>query len=349
MPSFRERFPWYGADLQTVRNTLRAPKPQPETGQRVEFVLPTGDRLLARLDLPETGKLQGLVVVLHGLVGGSDDESQRRLARALHRASIGALRLNLRGAGPGRPLARGTYAASCTSDLRPVFQACRRLASELAPEGVALPLGAVGLSLGGTVLLNALLASVPHGPPIFDALVCVSSPLDLSSCAECIERPRNRLYQRWLLRRLIEQTLADPCDLPEHESQGLKGPSRPKTIRAFDDLITAPRWGFPGVMAYYKASSPLNGLRQELHRLPPLLLVHAMDDPWVPVAPALALAAEIRALRGKGAAGPWPLPEVWITARGGHNGFHAPGDCTHGCWSDRLAALWLTRQFSFGF
>ncbi len=346
---FRQRFPWLGPDLQTLRNTLRAPKPLPEQGQSVEFSLPGGDRLLARLDSPTVGEPKGLVLALHGLGGGSDDESQRRLGRALHLRGFAVLRLNLRGAGPGRPLARGTYAACCAADLLPVLRHCRLLAADLASGGGALPLGAVGLSLGGTVLLNALLARNTFEERLLDGLVCISSPLDLQVCADRFAHPRNRLYHRWLVRRLIAQTLADPHGLSEEERQGLVGPRRPVTIRAFDDLITAPRWGFPGVLAYYQACSPLNRLRQTLLSVPPLLVVHAMDDPWVPVASALSLAQEVESLQRKGglqrkgALGAGPLPEVLITDRGGHNGFHAPGDSADGCWSDRLASLWLAR------
>jgi len=201
----------------------------------------------------------------------------------------------------------------------------------------------VGLSLGGTVLLTALLARNSLEEPLLDGLVIISSPLDLEDCADRFAHPRNRLYQRWLVRRLIAQTLADPYCLSEEERQGLIGPNRPQTIRAFDDLITAPRWGFPGVLAYYQACSPLNRLRQTLLSLPPLLVVHARDDPWVPVASALSLAQEAERLQRNGALGAGILPEVLITDRGGHNGFHAPGDSAYGCWSDRLASLWLDR------
>jgi hypothetical protein len=57
----------------------------------------------------------------------------------------------------------------------------------------------------------------------------------------------------------------------------------------------------------------------------------------------LALAAELAARQGRVNAGAWfgPWPEVVVTDQGGHNGFHAPGDCDEGCWSDQLAALWL--------
>ena len=353
---FRQRFPWLGADLQTLRDTLRPPRPRPETGQLKEFALPDGDRLLARLDPPAPGPPRGLVVVVHGLGGGSDDWGQRRLAWALSGEGFAVLRLNLRGAGPGRPLARGTYAAGCSADLLPVLRACRRLAAELAGDGPPLPLGAAGVSLGGTVLLNALLDSVSSQPPLLDALVTLSSPLDLAHCAEHFDRSRNRLYQIWMVRRLIEQTLNDPQPLSGSERQQLTGPARPCTIRDFDALITAPRWGFGDVAAYYEACSPLVRLRHLLRATPAggecpasLLLVHAKDDPWVPVDATLTLAQETSARLARARfAEVRPWPEVVITDAGGHCGFHAPGDSPRGRWSDRLAALWLKRVLEGG-
>lgn len=351
LATFRQRFPWLGPDLQTLRDTLRVERSLPDMAQSLEFALPDGDRLLARLDSPSSALPRALVVVLHGLGGGSDDLGQRRLARTLVGVGCAVLRLNLRGAGPGRPLARGTYAANCTADLFPVLRACRRLASELAPPGRGLPLAAVGLSLGGTVLLNALLAGADSSHPLLDALVCISSPLDLARCADGFDRPRNRLYQRWMVRRLIAQTLADPQPLSASEREGLTGAARPRTIRAFDALITAPRLGFANAAAYYAACSPLAALRQILQNptedrqlQPPLLLLHAKDDPWVPVEATLALAAEVSARPAAAAdvvSRSWP--QIVITPSGGHCGFHAPGDSPQGRWSDRLTALWLKR------
>lgn len=351
LPPFRERFPWLGADLQTLRNTIRAPRLPQESARTLRFLLPDGDCLLGRLDLPSPDPVRGrerprgLVVVLHGLGGGSDDLGQRRLSLALLSQGFVVLRLNLRGAGPGRSLARGTYAASCSVDLLPVLGECRGLAAELAPGGTILPLGAVGLSLGGTVLLNALLDGLEEGldPSPLDALVCISSPLDLPHCAAHMERPRNFLYQRWLVQRLIAQTLADPHGLAAQESLVLQGAERPRTIRAFDALITAPRWGFPGVAAYYQVCSPLPRLRESLLRSHRSLLVHAEDDPWVPVASTSFLAQEVVAARKDGRKVEGRLPEVWISAGGGHNGFHGRGDTATGCWSDRLASVWLAR------
>lgn len=202
-------------------------------------------------------------------------------------------------------------------------------------------------------MINTLLRSRAQPSPLLDGLVCISSPLDLQCCADQIERPRNGFYQRWLVRRLIEQTLADPHGLSERDRRCLTGPARPRTIRAFDDLITAPRWGFSGVADYYKDCSPQTWLRQRLDPqagphgdvapLPPVLFLHAMDDPWVPVEPALGLAGEISRLRQQDSLGKVALPEVLLTERGGHNGFHGQGDSVHGCWSDRVASQWIVR------
>jgi predicted alpha/beta-fold hydrolase len=331
---FRERSPWIGGDLQTLRDTLRPLRFPPERAEEVMIELAEGDRLVGLLDRPVARSPHALVLVLHGLGGSSDGPGPRRLALALGIEGFAVLRLNLRGAGRGRPLARGTYCALCNDDLRPALERARGLAADLArevsPAAPPLPLFGVGISLGGTVLLNGVL----HGL-LLDGLVCVSSPLDLTVCAHQFERRRNRVYQRWLMDRLREQTLADPGGLKEAERRALVGPGRARTIRGFDGAITAPRWGFASVAAYYAAASPLAALL-EGRPLPATLLLHAGDDPWVPVGPLRQLVAATTGREGS-------APQVVITPRGGHNGFHAPGDGPAACWADRLAAAWLGR------
>ena len=83
---------------------------------------------------------------------------------------------------------------------------------------VGRPLLGAGISLGGTMLLNAALAS----PGVLDGLFCASSPLDLAACSASIERPRNLVYQRWLLKRLVRQTLADPFGVSADEEAKLQ-------------------------------------------------------------------------------------------------------------------------------
>ena len=292
----------------------------------VPIPIGAGAALLARLDRPAGGSSHPLVVLLHGLGGSSQATGVRRLGLRLQAAGFAVLRLNLRGAGPGRPLAGGTYAARCNDDLVPALRRARQLAGGQSLLGV-------GFSLGGTVLLNGVLAARP-GELLLDGLVAISSPLDLAACSAAIGRRRNRLYERWLLNGLRRQTLADPGGLTAAERLALVGPGRVRTIRGFDASITAPRWGYASVEAYYAQASPLPLLTAPPPCLPPTLLIQALDDPWVPAAAAVALAGRWseRPDRGRHA--------VVLTPGGGHNGFHARG----GSWSDRLTQQWLGRQ-----
>ncbi|MFM7314876.1 MAG: hypothetical protein ACKO0M_17230, partial [Cyanobium sp.] len=199
--------------------------------------------------------------------------------------------------------------------------------------------------------------------PLLDGVVCISSPLDLEACSRQIELPRNRIYQRWLLRRLVQQTLEDPFGVSEAEHAALTAgqQARLRSIRAFDAAITAPRWGYDSVDHYYAATSPLPALiaRATTGRLSAAaLLVHAEDDPWVPADAAAELAAALGLTPPPGDADPhgagW---QVLITPRGGHNGFHDRGGAerraagrdgaavqVRGSWSDRRAAAWLLER-----
>ena len=327
-PPFQPRFPWWNGDLQTLRDTFHSDALPPDQGQRLPLDVGGGEQLLAKLDAPLSGaEPRGLVLLMHGLGGSSQRAGLRRMGDTLQRSGFAVLRLNMRGAGEGRALARGTYAANCNRDLLPVLRQARSLAA-------GRPLLGMGISLGGTKLLNALTSSalerrtagLDPQAPLLDGLVTISTPVDLESCSRQIERPRNGLYQHWLLKRLVAQTLADPFGVTASERQALEGPL--PTIRAFDAAITAPRWSYASVDDYYRQASPLWRLQDPRIRrqLPPALLIHAEDDPWVPVEPTRSL-EEFQDDRF----------QLLLTAKGGHNGFHGRG----GCWTDQLTARWF--------
>ena len=348
--SFKQRFPWLGGDLQTLRDTFVTDRLPLDTGKAIEIgvpALPSGaagkGHLLAFLDVPaDISNTRAIVLLLHGLGGSSRRIGLRRMAFCLLNAGFGVLRLNLRGADPGRDLAGGTYAAECNSDLVPVVTRARKLCEVLGRQVKGskgpLPLFGAGISLGGTMLLNVCLEKqnvFEKKKPVFDGLVCTSSPLDLSDCSASIERPRNSVYQSWLVKRLIRQTLADPFGINDFERETLCSMTNrrvPTTIRAFDAAITAPRWGYRDVETYYAEASPLTKLCKDMNGLPPTLFLHALDDPWVPAEAAKKLAERIPFNE-------YSRVQVILTEKGGHNGFHG----IKGCWGDRLVEKWLTK------
>jgi predicted alpha/beta-fold hydrolase len=128
-PRFLARPPWWGGDLQTLRNSLRRTAVDLSTFQqeRLEFPMNdgSGDTLLSMLNWPETiatdGARRPLAILIHGLTG--DESSNYMLATTEHLLRLGhpVMRLNLRGAGPSRPRCRFQYHAGRSEDLHRVL------------------------------------------------------------------------------------------------------------------------------------------------------------------------------------------------------------------------------------
>ena len=352
--TFKERFPWFGGDLQTLRDTFRRDTFFLETKtESIEIPVPkipsgqfSKGSLLAFLDYPfPIKRFRGLVLLLHGLGGSSERNGLKRMGFSLQKEGFAVLRLNLRGAYPGRHLVGGTYAADCSSDLIPVIirarELCKNLKDKLDKDNDKedLPVLGVGISLGGTILLNACLKescdkTIALNGFLLDGLICTSSPLDLRVCSKSIERFRNCFYQNWLLRRLVIQTISDPFGVLEEEQKLLRGKNNNiimiNSIKEFDSIITAPRWGYSDVNDYYLRASPIKKILSNHDMLPPTLLVQSLDDPWVPSKPAEELESFFSLLNKKEL-------KVLLTSKGGHNGFHSD----EGCWGDKVVLKWF--------
>jgi predicted alpha/beta-fold hydrolase len=318
-PPFRPLPPWWGPDLQTLRNTL-APPPVGLEGRASERVrLPADDRsgdvLLGLLQRPQQPAARPLVVLVHGLGGCEDSVYLRRAAAQLLALGHTALRLNLRGAGPSRATCRQHYHAGRSADLGAALAA---LDPALLREGVLL----VGFSLGANVLLK-FLAEQGQRFPIRGA-VAVSAPLDLGATSRRLRSARNRVYHAYLLRRIKRQVLAPGGELSPQERRAVVSA---RDLYAYDDAFVAARHGFRGADDYYARCSATAFLPEV--RMP-VLLIHALDDPWIP-------ADTYTAYRWSRHPRLYPL----LSRGGGHVGFHARDSAA--AWHDRCAALFFER------
>lgn len=322
-PPFRHRAPWWGGDLQTLRNLLvgRPPDLSAYPVRDLKFVMRdgSGDMLVAVLQYPEQGRSQRpLVVLIHGLTGCQDSLYMLRSAEAFLAAGYPVLRLSLRGAGPSRPLCRFQYHAGRNADLR---DALMELPPELAMNGLLL----VGYSLGGNMLLK-FLAEQGRDFPVL-AAGSVSAPIELAESSRRFLDRRNWLYHRWLLARMKEETLAGPADaLSAAERKTVESVA---TVLEFDDRHVAPRNGFTGAADYYAKCSALDLLPAiEV----PTLLIHAEDDPWIP---AMSYRKAMQA------------GNDWLTCllapSGGHVGFH---DASLVAWHDRCLLQFFAERFT---
>lgn len=117
IPAFRERPPWLGADLQTLRNFVCGGPPDLTCGQRLLLPMPDGDRLAARLDPPVLLAARPIVVLVHGVAGSESSADVVATMRHLVATGWPVLRLNLRGSFPSRPTSSGRYHGGRSEDL----------------------------------------------------------------------------------------------------------------------------------------------------------------------------------------------------------------------------------------
>lgn len=319
VPPFHPRAPWWGADLQTVRNALCWPRPGLSDVVRERLALAmadgTGDVLAATLSRPAAPASGPLIVLIHGLTGCEDSVYVLASARFWLGRGHHVLRLNLRGAGPSRPTCREQYHAGRTGDLRAALAA---LDPALTARGLVL----VGYSLGANMLLKYL-GEEGAGARCL-AAVSVSAPIDLAATAAAFHRPRNRIYLHYLLSRMKTESLAPAAALDAGERAAIRAA---RTVREFDDRFVAPHNGFAGADDYYArcmALPYLGAIRV------PTLVVHALDDPWIP---------RDAYTRFDWRANPrlTPLLPAW----GGHVGFHGADHPVP--WHDRAAGAFLDR------
>ena len=315
-PSFRP-LPLLGnPHVQTILGAFLPGRGCPPPRRRHVLPLPDGDALLLHENVP-TGWRDGLPIalLLHGLTGCHASSHIRRMAGLLLSRSARTFRIDLRGAGQGVGLARRTYHAGRSDDIR----AALAYLHQLSPTS---PLLLLGVSLGGNVALKLAGESAREPLPGLARVGVLNPPIDLARCAELISSPRNRFYERHFVRELVRSAeVRQRCfpDLPP-----LNFP-RHLTLVGFDDLYTAPRNGFAGAQAYYSYASsfPL------IPRIPlPTLILTARDDPFIAVEPFEALRVPDHV-------------QVRILPGGGHVGF-VGWDGNGGVrWAERRLVEWL--------
>ena len=316
VPPFRERPPWLGADLQTLRNLICGGPPDLSGGERLLLPMPDGDRLAARLDRPADLVAAPLIVLVHGLAGSEASRHGVATARYLVDQGWPVLRLNLRGSLPSRPTSAGRYHAGKTEDLA---EALRRFPADLSRRGIVL----MGHSLGGNLVLK-FMGEGGHGLPVL-AAVAVSAPIDLAATCARMMTPRNFVYHRYMLDTMKQEALAPGAALSAAERAAI---AAARNVYEFDDRFIAPHFGYRDAQDYYDSNAAKHFLAGVAR---PTLILQALDDPWIPAACYTAI--------------DWsrlPIIEAVLTPRGGHLGFH--GQSSRVPWHDRVTAWWLAQK-----
>ena len=234
------------------------------------FPLDDGDALHARALLQPHGA--PLVLIVHGVGGGSASGHCIRAARTCFAAGFHAVSLDLRGVGAGAALAKRLFHAGLWQDVDAVIRA-------LALRSDVESLSILGLSMGGQLALLLAGKWGAHAPAKVGGVVAVSAPFDLAAVSRHVDAPGMRFYREVMLRSLVLQAIQLGRRHPGSLPLSSRGLLRIRNVSDYNARLVAPMHGFPDVDTYFAAASCGPWLE---HVRVPTLCLHADDDPIVP-------------------------------------------------------------------
>ncbi|WP_420635236.1 YheT family hydrolase [Candidatus Palauibacter sp.] len=321
IPSFETAAGLRNPHLQTVVSRIVRSRKEPRYS-RTRLDTPDGD--FVDLDVwPGPDEPVGVCLLLHGLEGSARSGYMMSTSEALAAGGIQAVALNFRSCS-GEPIRLPrAYHSWQTDDIE-------RALTWLSERYPGVPRTSVGFSLGGNALLNLL--GRDQGDSGLVAAVVVSVPYDLSASATVLDRGPIRLYGRRFLRSLRSKAREKAARFPEIV---VPEAASARTLREFDDLLTAPLHGFRDAADYYERCSSGQFVGSVTI---PVLLIHSRDDPLAPVA-----SMPLETIRRR------PNLSLHLTERGGHVGFldrrlgTGPGG-----WLEQSIGRYLTGKLSPG-
>jgi predicted alpha/beta-fold hydrolase len=316
--------PWlHGAHAQTVGARLLRRRGGVAL-KRERLTTPDGDFLdldwsVIHEAVPAAGPL---VLVLHGLEGSATSAYALETYRQLAVRGVAAVGLNFRSCSGELNRGPRLYHSGETQDLRFVL-------GHVTKRSPSRPVGAIGFSLGGNVLLKFLGEEALAGRRVaLIAAAAVSVPYDLAAGARHTETGLARAYVwrlLWSLRRKVRARARDLGDRMD-----VRAALAAKTFRAFDDAATAPLHGFHDASDYYVRSSSGQFLA---HISVPTCLIQARDDPFLP-----AEAIPMDTIRAN------PILQPAISDNGGHVGFVTGTPWGPRFWAEARAATFVATR-----
>ena len=272
------------------------------------------------------GKQHALtVIIVHGLEGSSESEYMLGIAEKGLAAGMNVVRVNQRNCGGTDHMAPTLYNSSLSNDLVAV-------AKNLMEQDHISRFALAGFSMGGNLALKAAgewgsHALASHSPAQFRGVAVVCPSLDLAASADALHERGNRLYEKYFLWKLDRRFRAKARLFPDaFDPARLQGI---KSLRDFDDKITAYYCGFQGASDYYARAGASNVVDKIGV---PTLILHAASDPFIRI---------VQETRRKIAANPNIL--FVETEDGGHCSFLADPKGYDGHWAELAVIDFLSK------
>jgi predicted alpha/beta-fold hydrolase len=213
------------------------------------------------------------LIVVHGLEGSSESQYMLGIARSGLAAGMNVVRMNQRNCGGMDHAAPTLYNSSRSADVAAV---ARNLVEHDGIPAFVL----IGFSMGGNLVLKLAGEWGGNAPAEFRGVAAVCSAMNLAASADALHAPVNRIYEYYFLLQLFKRFRRKVRLFPgKFDASRLRGV---KTLREFDERVTAFYCGFAGADDYYARAAAANVVD---HIAVPALIVHAANDPFIRLLP----------------------------------------------------------------
>ena len=208
-------------------------------------------------------------IIVHGLEGSSDSQYVVGNSNKLWRAGCNVVRMNMRNCGGTEALTPTLYHSGLSNDVLAVMNF---FVARYGLQSMSL----IGYSMGGNLVLKLAGELGTAAPATLHSAIGVSPAVDLQPSADALHLPQNRLYELKFLHNLLSRfrrkAVLFPRAYDRNRAVGIR------SLREFDDRITALYSGFTGADDYYNRAAAA----RVLDRIAvPTLVLHALDDPFV--------------------------------------------------------------------
>ena len=264
-PDFSPSLPFKNGHFNTIYRTLFMKERHNFERLRID----TFDHDFIDLDFSKVGS-SVLVVLIHGLEGSSESKYILSATDELNNEGYDTVAFNLRGCSGEDNLLLQTYHSGKTDDVDFVVS---YLVENYDYEKILI----VGYSLGGNLTLKYLGEYANKIPDEIIGGIAVSVPVDLTTSCKQMRLLKNKLYMEEFLKTLRLKVLEKAHKFPESELDKDKL-FKAKCFDDFDELYTAPVFGFDSPMDYWtKASS-----KPYIPKIKkPAYLITSLDDPYL--------------------------------------------------------------------
>jgi len=272
-PGFQPN-PWLrGGHVQTIAAFVLPRRIHLPAAEKRQIEVEPGIPILCHCHWQKDRKSALTLIAVHGLEGSTESEYMLGVARNGLAAGMNVVLMNQRNCGGTDHYSPTLYNSSRSADVAAVAR------NVVERDGIS-QFALIGFSMGGNLVLKLAGEWGNEAPAQFRGVATVCPAMDLAASADALHEPGNTLYEYYFLLQLFRRFRRKVRLFPESFDRArLRGV---RSLREFDDRVTAYYCGFTGADDYYARAAAANVVERIAV---PGLIIYAANDPFVRILP----------------------------------------------------------------